>query len=166
MVESSLAKIKSFFVTVFVFTFWKMVWWWKHQTGFMDLGKDVTVEGVVVWTDYGKNPDGDFTFNLKMDAAFAWANNAFGRQTSEDPANYPDTIHCEIPPWGRSALAQGLAQIRPGARVRVTGRWGFDGVHTGRSEFVEVLYALWRHQPNVGQGWCEIHPVTAIEFLP
>jgi len=157
-----MSKVKQWFVRVFAWTFWKVVFWYKHKTGFMDLGHDIEVIGTVQWTDGGINGDGDFTFNLKLDPDYSWANYAFGRHTSEDPLLYPDTIHCEITPWMRDSFTT-LDSIKPGQRLRVAGRWGFDGVHVGKAEWIEVVYALWRHQPNIIDGWCEIHPVTKVE---
>jgi hypothetical protein len=159
-----MSTLKKWWLAV-AYAFWKMVFWWKKKTGFMDLGKDIEVTGTVLWTDAGINADGDFCMNVKLDPEFAWANHAFGRQTSEDPSHYPDTLHCEIVPWTSAQFAAVEKKIKAGVRVRVAGRWGFDGVHTDRPEWQEVFYALWRHQPNVLEGWCEIHPVTKLEVL-
>jgi hypothetical protein len=157
-------KIKQFWHQI-IFFFWKLIWHWKHKSGFIDLGKDIEVVGTILWTDYGNNTDGDFTFNLKLDPEYSWANLAFGRHTSEDPVNYPDTLHCEIVTWMRAQFANELPKIKLGVRVKISGRWGFDGVHTGRAEWIEVVLALIRHQPNVSQGWLELHPVGKIEFI-
>jgi hypothetical protein len=144
--------------------FWRFIFWAKHRAGFLDLGSDIMVTGVVQWTDYGKNPDGDCTFNLLPDAGSEWVNTTFGgRRTTENP-DYPNTIHCEIAPWQRMS-PEVTARLRPGVRVRVMGRWGFDGVHTGKGTFVDVLYAIFGHGPDMINGWCEIHPVKSLDIL-
>lgn len=149
--------------------FWKMVFWWKHKTGFLDLGEDVTFTGTVMLVDGVGSPtidnDGDFCFNVKVDFGWEWLNTGFkGRKTTNNLAA-PDTIHCEVPPWLVPGLQEKLIKVVTGARIKVTGRWGFDGVHIGKAQWLETLYALWRHQPNVLEGWFEIHPVTDIEII-
>lgn len=143
---------------------WRIVFWWKRQTGFLDLKEVVEATGTILWTDKDAgNPDGDVTFHLKLDPGQERLITAFGgRLTSADP-EFPETLHCEVAPWTRDKF--NLDVIKVGARVRVAGRWGFDGVHTGHNEFVDVLLALWRHQPNVIDGWFEIHPVEKLEAL-
>lgn len=141
--------------------FWKVVFWWKKRTGFVDLGQDIEVTGVVMWSDFGKNPDGDFTMHVKLDPQYERYIRLGDRLTSADEA-FPATLHCELAPW---VEVKGVEGLKVGDRVRVKGRWGFDGVHTGHSEFVEVLYALVRHQPNMKDGWFEIHPIAELEII-
>ena len=83
---------------------------------------------------------------------------------SMPPVTVP-SLHCEVEPWASAELVAAFRTLRIGDRVRVTGRWGFDGVHTGRPEWVEVLLAVVRHMPNVREGWFECHPVERIERL-
>ena len=141
--------------------FWKIVFWWKKRTGLLDLGVDVTVTGTVEWSDFGKNPDGDFTMHVKPDPECMSLITLGTRRTSADPA-YPETLHCEVTPWDAKKFSDVMSKLEAGDRVTISGRWAFDGVHTGKPEWLEVLYALVRHQPNMKDGWFEIHPVTEI----
>jgi hypothetical protein len=149
--------------------FWKFIFLWKHRIGYLDLGKDLDITGVVASIEY--NPeDEDLTFNLQPDAEWSLVTTSFGgRKTTEDP-KYPDTIHCEVAPWKRNVFVGGdytwgRMNLTPGTRVRVKGRWGYDGVHTNKGLLIDVWLALRGHGPNPDYGWCEIHPVTLIEFL-
>lgn len=115
--------------------------------------------------------DGDRNFNVRLDdigpdglPQARWITGFGGRLTTEDPAVGP-SLHCEVPPWGDPVAQARYDALRVGDRVRVTGRRGFDGVHTGRAEWVEVLLALVRHGPAVQTGWFEAHPVTALDVL-
>lgn len=149
---------------------WKIVFWAKHRAGFVDLGEDVELVGTVTWTDGGgeerADNDGDYSFNVRPDPGYESLMTTFGgRQTrseNDDPYRGP-TVHCEVPPWLRnSEMDERLKGVVPGVRVRVFGRWGFDGVHTGKAQWLEVLYALWGHGPDWRYGWCEIHPVVRV----
>lgn len=160
-------------------TFWRLVFLWKKQTGWMDLGQTVECTGVIVAVDMnvtGIFNDGDVCFNVKLDTygpnhdpvAPDLQNRyitAFGGRLTSEDGNGP-SIHCEIPPWVRDKFDGKWQQLAVGKRVRVKGAWGFDGVHTGRAEWIEIILALFRHQPNVRDGWFEIHPVEELEFLP
>lgn len=143
--------------------FWKVVWWWKHRTGFVDLHRDVTAVGRVL--SLRSSSDGDALLNIELDAEHMWLTPPTGAL-----AKYGH-LHCELPPWVRGPVRNVYATLRPGDRVAVTGRWGFDGVHLLPDHWpswlfpIEVLAALWRHQPNFRDGWFEIHPVTGIERL-
>ncbi len=137
-----------------VLAFWKLVFWWKHRTGFLDLGQDVTITGTVVSVDGLGEPspdnDGDFCFNVRPDPEYGWVNTAFGGRKTSNDSTYLDTIHCEVPPWLTDGLKAQTDLVVPGV---------------GGSMWKEVWLALWRHQPNVLDGWCELHPVTRIDLL-
>lgn len=144
--------------------FWRLVFWWKKRTGWIDLGQTIIITGTVVGFD-PPDLDGDGNFDVKLDPGFdRWITGFGGRLTTENEALGP-SIHCEVPPWSSANLRDRFAGLRLGDRVQVTGAWGFDGVHTGRPEWLEVLLALVRHEPNVLDGWFEIHPVTEIVTL-
>lgn len=149
-------------------TLWRFVFFWKKQTGWLDLGREISVTGTIVMVDKnvtGLFNDGDVCFNVRLDFGWEWAITGFGgRKTSEDGQG--PSLHCEIPPWTRKKFDGLWQQLEVGKRVAVTGAWGFDGVHTGKPEAVEVVLALFRHMPNVQDGWFELHPVTALEFIP
>ena len=152
------------------YTVWRVVFWWKKQTGWLDLGQTITVTGVITAVDInvtGPANDGDVCFNVQLDAGQEkWITGFGGVLTNEDKSgNTLPSIHCEITPWTRARFDGKWQQLAVGKRVRVTGAWGFDGVHTGKPEWLEVLYALLRHQPNVKDGWFEIHPVTDLSFI-
>ena len=144
--------------------FWRLVFWWKRRTGWIDLCEVVTATGVVVGID-APGADGDGSFDITVDDDQRRLITGFGgRITTADPALYP-SLHCEVEPWASDALRAAFTTLEVGDRVRVTGRWGFDGVHTGQSLWLEVLLALVRHAPNVRDGWFEIHPVESIEHV-
>lgn len=161
-IKAAWAVVKKWWKVYIEFTFWKIVFWWKKKSGFIDLHQEVTVIGEVVWSDFGKNPDGDYTMHVKPDYEYQWLITMGNRKTSAD-SDYPETLHCEVVPWMRDQFKESLDKLKIGSRVKITGSWGFDGVHIGKNEFIEVLAALWRHQPNVKDGWFEIHPVKNIE---
>lgn len=162
-----MSRIKAFWIWLLAVTFWKGVFFWKKQTGWLDLGQEIEVTGTIVAVDMnisGWFNDGDACFNVRLDPGLEKYITGFGgRLTSEDGQG--PSLHCEIPPWTRAQFAAALPRIVVGARVRVRGAWGFDGVHLGKPEIVEVLAAIPRHMPNVKDGWFEIHPVAALEFL-
>ncbi len=142
---------------------WRLVFWAKHRTGFLDMGRDVTVTGVVLKVE-PPGTDGDGNFDVRLEAGQESLIMMGGRLTTADEALGP-AIHCEVEPWADAVLRARFAALRVGDRVHVAGRHGFDGVHTGRAEWLEVLLALVRHQPNVRDGWFEIHPVTELDVL-
>ncbi len=144
--------------------FWRFVFWWKKRTGWLDLGQGIEVTGTVV-SLIPPDLDGDMTFNVKLDLGFERYITGFGgRLTTENAADGP-SLHCEIEPWAPDDVRAVYKKLKVGSRVRVWGYWGFDGVHLGRSMWIEVPMAIVRHQPNVRDGWFEIHPVTALEIL-
>lgn len=145
-------------MTWLVNLWWRLVWVMKHRGGYVDLGRDIAIAGTVRSVE--ASSDGDLVFNLEPDAADDWAITTFGgRRTSENPA-YPATLHCEVVPWDRGRFTAPAV----GARLRVSGRWGYDGVHGGHGMFIDALRCLFGATP-VLDGWCEIHPVSKIEVL-
>jgi hypothetical protein len=138
---------------------WRLVFWWKRRTGFVSLGP---VTATVKWL--GNYSDGDALIDLGLDQP------TLTPPGLGTPERY-GMLHCEIPPWIRGPVRDTHSELKPGDRVRVTGQWGFDGVHLLPESWpgwlfpLEVLAALVRHQPNFKSGWFEIHPVTGIEIL-
>jgi len=144
---------------------WKFVFWWKHRTGFVDMGRRVTAVGTVIAKDPGISSDGDRNFDVRLDHGQEWMITGMGgRLTSADPAIGP-SIHCEVEPWASDEVKARCDKMRIGDRVLVTGRWGFDGVHVGRPMWLEIVLALVRHQPNLQEGWFEVHPVERLAIL-
>lgn len=141
--------------------FFQFVFWWKKRTGFIDFKEDIEVTGTVMRTHVAR--DGDVTFDIWPDDEYLWSITWYGGRLKTK-------LHCEVVPWlaGPRSTA---ATLQPGDRVRVKGRWGFDGVHTWKGWNawywypIEVLLAVFRHQPNVIDGWFEIHPVTEVERI-
>lgn len=143
---------------------WRAIFWYKRRTGWLDLGEVVTATGTVIRVD-PPGTDGDGNFDLQLDAGQERLITGFGgRFTCCPPVTVP-SLHCEVEPWAEEELLAEFRSLRVGDRVRVTGRWGFDGVHTGRAEWLEVLLGLVRHMPNVREGWMELHPVERIERM-
>jgi len=159
--------MKNLWNKLLALTLWRIVFWWKKKTGWLDLGKQIEVTGTIIAIDMnvtGWFNDGDVCFNVKLDPGQEQYVTGFGgRLTTESDTDSTPAIHCEITPWMRDQFK--WQQLAVGKRVRVAGAWGFDGVHTGKSEWLEVLYALVRHMPNVNAGWFEIHPVQKLEYL-
>ncbi len=131
------------------------------------MGQVIEVTGTVVGEEF-PDLDADDNFNVQLDPGQGqevYVTAFGGRLTSETPSLGP-SIHCEITAWASSELRATFDRLRVGDRVRVRGAWGFDGVHVGGyPEWIQVLLALWRHQPDLRGGWWEIHPVTACEIL-
>jgi hypothetical protein len=144
---------------------WRAVFWWKKRTGWLDLGQRIEVTGTVVGLE-APDLDGDRNLNLRLDPGQdRWITGFGARLTSEDQAVGP-SLHCEVTPWSSQQLRDSFDALHVGDRVRIGGAWGFDGVHIGYSFFpFEVLRALVRHQPNVCDGWFEIHPVDLLNKL-
>lgn len=141
--------------------FWRIVFWWKRRTGWLDLGKDIFVSGTVINLT-PPDIDGDRNFDVRLDSVYDWYITGFGGRRTRDPGASEASMHCEIPPWADVSLKSTYDGLKVGDRVTVRGRWGFDGVHLGRSMWIEVLAALVRHMPNVNDGWFEIHPVIEL----
>lgn len=145
--------------------FWKFVWFWKRQTGWLDLDQIIEVTGTVITTSKDLSGDGDIRFNVLLDDDYIWTITGFGgRLTREGSANEP-SLHCEITPWDKDKFDNVWQNVEVGSRVRIKGRWGFDGVHTGKGAVADVFLAIIRHQPNTKDGWFEIHPVEELEIL-
>lgn len=147
--------------------FWKTVFWWKKQTGFVDFGKEVEISGVVTMIDDNTGPgtDGDYCFNVKVDPQYEhMITTPDGRMTSEDGKG--PSMHCEIPPWLADKFADQRKILRVGMPVIVRGEYGFDGVHLGVPEWREIIAALVRHPTVWKTGWFEIHPVSHLEVWP
>jgi hypothetical protein len=144
---------------------WRVVFWWKRRTGWIDLAERVEITGVVVSLE-APDLDSDRNFNVHLETGDErWITGFGGRLTTEDP-NVGPSMHCEVTSWASLDLKETYDRLRVGDRVRVGGAWGFDGVHTGRAEWVEVLLALVRHTSNVRDGWFELHPVDQLKILP
>jgi len=164
------SKVVAWWNLLMAYTVWKVVFWWKKQTGWLDLGQTITVTGTIVAVDMnvtGLFNDGDVCFNVQLDPGQEKYITGFGGvQTNEDKSGTtPPSIHCEITPWMRAQFDGKWQQLAVGKRVKVTGAWGFDGVHLGGSEWLEIWRAIWRHMPNVLDGWFEIHPVTSFDYI-
>lgn len=145
--------------------FWKFIWFWKKQTGWIDLDKVIEITGTVVTTSKDLSGDGDIRFNVVLDDPYKWAITGFGGRLTHEGAASEPSIHCEITPWDREKFDSIWQKVEVGSRVRVKGRWGFDGVHTGKGPVVDVLLGFLRHQPNINDGWFEIHPVEEFEII-
>lgn len=162
-------KITALWNLILAYTLWKVVFWWKKQTGWLDLGKTIEVTGTIIAIDLnitGFFNDGDVCFNVKLDPGQEQYITGFGgRLTTESDIDPTPAIHCEITPWDRKKFDGKWQQLAVGKRVKVSGAWGFDGVHAGINEFLEILWALCRHQPYVQTGWFEIHTVETLEYL-
>lgn len=167
------SKLVAWWNLALAYTVWRVVFWWKKRIGWKDFGKVITATGVITAIDLnvtGPFNDGDVCFNVKLDPGQEWMITVpqTGRLTSEDGQG--PSIHCEITPWTRSQFEGKWEQLAPGKRVKVTGAWGFDGVHKiGMPEWKQVLYALWDgirgREPYWDDGWFEIHPVMEFEFI-
>jgi hypothetical protein len=144
-------------------TWWKLVFWWKKRTGWIDFKQEIAVHGVVVEM-VPPDVDGDRTFNLKLEKEFEHYITLGDKMTTENKVVGP-SIHCEIPPWAPKKVRDAYDVMKVGDRVCVIGAWGFDGVHLGTTMWLEIPAALLRHQPNVKDGWFEIHPVRALYSL-
>lgn len=144
---------------------WRIVFWWKKRTGWVDMRQTIEIVGTVI-TMVPPDIDGDMAFNVRLDPGQERYITGFGgRLTWEVDATEP-SIHCEIEPWADVWLQARYKGLKVGDRVRVKGAWGFDGVHVDNCpEWIQIPLALVRHQPDVRSGWFEIHPVEDLEKL-
>ncbi len=143
---------------------WRFVFWWKQRTGFINLHRTIEVTGTIL--SLRSSSDGDALLNIQLDAECWWATPlGIG-----DPL-HDKRLHCEIVPWLQTPL-EIYRTLKVGDRIQITGDWGFDGVHllpNHSSKWLfplEVIAALFRHQPNITKGWFELHPVRSIILLP
>lgn len=152
-------------ITRLVNLWWRLVFWWKKRTGWIDLGQPIEVTGTVV-SIVPPDVDGDMNFDVRVDPGQERFITGFGGRLTNDPGAPVPSIHCEIEPWASLGLRLAYARLQVGARVRVMGSWGFDGVHLNDWPlWVQVPLALLRHGPDVNHGWFEIHPVKGIEVM-
>ncbi len=142
---------------------WKVVFWWKKRTGFIDMKETIEVVGTVLSAH--SSEDGDRTFDVRLDPEYNRYITGFGGRLTQDVGATEPSLHCEVVPWNSDEVKATFDSLAVGDRVRVKGEWGFDGVHVGTNMVFEVILALVRHQPNVHDGWFEIHPVTELEKL-
>jgi len=160
------AKVISWFKCLFG----RIVFAAKHRAGFIDMGLDVEFTGLAVHQDGGNNEDGDWCFEVVPDSEWAWLVR-FGNRETAALGRYVGALECEVMPCQREALLPALLELKQRltagqlVRVRVAGRWGYDGVHDNQPEWLQVLYALWGHGPDAVNGWLEVHPVTKLEIL-
>ena len=145
----------------------------KRRCGFLDLGKNVEVVGTVVGVDPGGG-DGDVCFNVITEPGYEWLRFYKGRDTTEGT---PGTIHCEFMPCSQfgevyKKCTEVIDKYNAGqkVRVRIKGRWSYDGVHTNNWKtdgltFKEVWACLLGHGTNEQDGWTEIHEAKEIEIL-
>lgn len=139
---------------------WRLVFWWKKRTGWVDFGREITVYGTVTEL-IPPDTDGDRCFNVKLDDGYIDYAQLGGKDMTE--SGRAKEIHCEIPPWSADWLKETYDDLRVGDRVNVVGAWGFDGVHYKNwSLWIQIPLALWRHQPDFRNGWFEIHPVREL----
>lgn len=145
--------------------FWRLVFFWKKRTGWIDMGQEIVVTGTVINVEV-PGLDGDGNFDVRLDPEHEHRIVGFGGRLTFEPAAGAPSIHCEVEPWADRQLRDRFLTLQVGQRVCVRGSWGFDGVHLGFSFFpLEVVAALIRHQPNVSDGWFEVHPVTSIDVI-
>lgn len=144
---------------------WRVVFWWKKRTGFIDLHEVIEITGTVVG-EQEPDLDLDQNFAVAPDPIYKWCITCFGGRLCQANGVGPPSINCEITAWAPPELRAKFKLIKIGSRVRVKGSWGFDGVHVGTyPEWIQVILAVFRHQPDVLRGWFEIHPVTELEIL-
>jgi hypothetical protein len=142
----------------------------KKRCGFVDMGELVTVEGLVIKTKI--HTDGDSSINIRVDPGYERLLEYQGRKTR----NY---LHVEFMPCEREyvdvepILAKvrkhyedsKAAGVKPTMRVRVTGRWAYDGVdHRGKWRD-QLGNCLGGRGPDPDVGWTEIHPAYTVEIL-
>lgn len=160
-----LAGVKLFFMCLFNKVYSAL----KRRAGFVDLGIDAVIEGAIVWSD-GGSADGDVSMFLHVDPPYTPFLYYKGNMTKPPEGEWGDMM-IEVTPCEQPALKAQIDQIHAllmvgqKPRVRVKGRWVYDGVHIpNTSMFWQVLKALWGHPPVDG-AWTELHPVQKIELL-
>ncbi len=153
----------SLYIAVF---FSEILFWFKKRAGFMDLGTPVVVTGTVAAFEAGISQDGDLNFDLALDPEFVKFATLITTHPSEASLN--GIIHCEVMPKAR--LRRAFPALTVGMRVRVSGRWAFDGSHSDasvagqRPQALELAAAVVGRAPNPN-GWPELHPVDRVDVL-
>jgi hypothetical protein len=136
----------------------------KRRCGFLDLGELATIEGKVIKTK--THTDGDRSVNVVPDPGFERLLYYKGRKTR-------DYLHVEFMPCERiytdvdTPLAEVLRRFKAGipTRVRITGRWAYDGVdHRGKWRD-QLGKCLGGREADPDVGWTAIHPAYTIEIL-
>lgn len=142
----------------------------KKRCGFLDLGELVTAEGVVIRTKI--HNDGDSSINIRLDPRSRWLLTYKGRKTR-------DYLHVEFMPCERTYadVESVLVKVRehveaaqakgekPTMRVRITGRWAYDGVdHRGKWKD-QIGNCIDGRDADPAVGWTEIHPAYTVEIL-
>lgn len=130
----------------------------KKRCGFKDLGVLATLKGEVIRIK--THSDGDFSLDVIPDSGYEYLL-FFGGQKNR---NY---IHIEFMPCERvyADVAPLLEIVEVGDKVKITGRWAFDGVdHRGEPED-QLFRCLEGREPDPNLGWVEIHPAYSIELL-
>ena len=140
---------------------WRLVFWWKKRSGWLDMHQRVHAIGTVIDINQ-PDTDGDRTFSVEVDTEYRKFITLGFRLTHTDGVTRP-SLHCEIPPWSAQWLKDRFATMKAGDRVVVSGAWGYDGVHVRNwPMWAQIPLALWRHQPDMRNGWFEIHPVESL----
>lgn len=142
----------------------------KKRCGFLDLGELVAVEGCLKSTK--THSDGDQSVDVYPDPEFEHLLSYEGRRTRH-------YLHNEFMPCERTYddVEKVLAEIKAhtesdawdkagcSMRVRVTGRWAYDGVDH-RGEWRDQLgNCLNGRGADPAVGWTEIHPAYMVEIL-
>lgn len=131
----------------------------KKRAGFRTLEWVDGVTGVVVTFEVSE--DGDTCFDLLPDPEFL----DLLDYSTAGTLHHSYRLHCEVVPADRERLAQPIAGLRAGVRVKVTGFLAWDGAHHGKGLLFDVLMVLLGAAPTV-DGWLEIHPVRELEVVP
>lgn len=136
----------------------------KRRCGFEDLGELATVEGRVRGTT--THADGDRSIDVVPDPGFERLLSYKGHQNR-------DYLHVEFMPCERiytdvdKPLAEVLSRFKESipTRVRITGRWAYDGVdHRGKWRD-QLDRCIGGREADPSVGWTEIHPAYTIEIL-
>jgi hypothetical protein len=142
----------------------------KKRCGFVDLGKLATVEGCLKSTK--THSDGDQSVDVYPDEEFQYLLTYEGRKTrgylhtefmpcEREYADVDEQLkkiadHYESEDWDKANCSM---------RVRVTGRWAYDGVDH-RGEWRDQLgNCLNGRGADPAVGWTEIHPAYTAEVL-
>lgn len=136
----------------------------KRRCGFLDLGELVTVVGTVLKA--ATHNDGDRSILVIPDMGYERLLFYKGHLTRSQ-------LHVEFMPCERLytdvevPLAEVLRRFEEEipTRVRITGRWAYDGVDH-RGEWRDQLgNCLGGREADPTVGWTEIHPAYSVEIL-